>query len=173
MLLLPMIVLATAAARTPVILVADVGVDDASALIWLARDPTIDLLGVAASFGCHGDVRQTARNARRVLRAAGRPCVPVYVGSPYALGEAAPPSDDGSYVHGSDGLGSVAEAPEESRMPSCDVDETLSAAEFIAQSARRLTGEVALLCFSALTNVGHALAIEPRLPSLLHSLVVM
>ena len=94
------------AERTPVILVADVGVDDASALIWLAKDPTVDLLGVAASFGCHGDVRQTAANARRVLRAAGRPCVPVYVGSPYALGEAEPPSDDGSYVHGSDGLGS-------------------------------------------------------------------
>ena len=60
--------LATSATRTPVILVADVGVDDASALIWLARDPTIDLLGVAASFGCHGDVRQTAANARRLFR---------------------------------------------------------------------------------------------------------
>ena len=134
--------LATTAARTPVVLVADVGVDDASALIWLARDPTVDLLGVAASFGCHGDVRQTAANARRVLRAAGRPCVPVYVGSPYALGEAEPPSDDGSYVHGEDGLGSVAEAPEEARMPSCDVDEALSAAEFIAQTARERPGEI-------------------------------
>ena len=107
MLLLPKILLGIAALarandRAPVILVADVGVDDASALIWLAKDPTIDLLGVAASFGCHGDVRQTAANARRVLRAAGRPCVPVYVGSPYALGESTPPSDDGSYVHGED-----------------------------------------------------------------------
>ena len=71
--LLGITALASANDRTPVILIADVGVDDASALIWLAKDPTIDLLGVAASFGCHGDVRQTAANARRVLRAAGGP----------------------------------------------------------------------------------------------------
>jgi purine nucleosidase len=172
MLLLPMIVLATAAARTPVILVADVGVDDASALIWLAKDPTIDLLGVAASFGCHGDVRQTAANARRVLRAAGRPCVPVYVGSPYALGESTPPSDDGSYVHGSDGLGSVPEAPEEARLPSCDVDEALSAAEFIAQTARERPG-VTIIVTSPLTNLALAYLLEPRLPELVTRTLVM
>ena len=173
MLLLPMIVLATAAARTPVVLVADVGVDDASALIWLAKDPTIDLLGVAASFGCHGDVRQTAANARRVLRAAGRPCVPVYVGSPYALGESTTPSDDGSYVHGSDGLGSVAEAPEELRMPSCDVDETLSAAEFIARTARERPGEITVIVTSPLTNLALAYLLEPQLPELVTRTLVM
>ena len=161
------------AERTPVVLVADVGVDDASALIWLAKDPTIDLLGVAASFGCHGDVRQTARNARRVLRAAGRPCVPVYVGSPYALGESTPPSDDGSYVHGEDGLGSVAEAPEELQLPSCHVDETLSAAEFIAQTARERPGEITVIVTSPLTNLALAYLLEPQLPELVTRTLVM
>jgi purine nucleosidase len=158
--------------RTPVVLVADVGVDDAAALIWLAKDPTIDLLGVAASFGCHGDVRQTAANARRVLRAAGRPCVPVYVGSPYALGESTPPSDDGSYVHGEDGLGSVAEAPEEARLPSCHVDETLSAAEFIAQTARERAG-ITIIVTSPLTNLALAYLLEPHLPELVTRTLVM
>ena len=161
------------AERTPVVLVADVGVDDASALIWLAKDPTIDLLGVAASFGCHGDVRQTAANARRVLRAADRPCVPVYVGSPYALGESTPPSDDGSYVHGEDGLGSVAEAPEELQLPSCHVDETLSAAEFIAQTARERPGEITVIVTSPLTNLALAYLLEPQLPELVTRTLVM
>ena len=171
-LLLGLAALVATAERTPVVLVADVGVDDAAALIWLAKDPTIDLLGVAASFGCHGDVRQTARNARRVLRAAGRPCVPVYTGSPYALGASTPPSDDGSYVHGSDGLGSVAEAPEELRLPSCDVDESLSAAEFIAQTARERPG-ITLIVTSPLTNLALAYLLEPRLPELVTRTLVM
>lgn len=158
--------------RTPVILVADVGVDDAAALIWLARDPTIDLLGVAASFGCHSDVEQTARNARRVLRAVGKPCVPVYAGSPYALGEASRP-DGFTYVHGEDGLGSVAETEEEARRPTCTVNETLSAAEFIAQTARRRPGEVTVIVTSPLTNLALAYLLEPRLPLLVKRTLVM
>lgn len=159
------------AERTPVILVADVGVDDAAALIWLARDPTIDLLGVAASFGCHGDVEQTATNARRVLRAVGT-CVPVYVGSPYALGEARRP-DGFTYVHGEDGLGSVAGTEEEARRPPCTLNETLSAAEFIVQTARQRPGEVTVIVTSPLTNLALAHLLEPLLPLLVKRTLVM
>ena len=66
-------VTAVTAEKIPVVLVADVGIDDAAALLWLLRSPQIELLGIAASFGCHGDVRQTAANAKRLLRAAGAP----------------------------------------------------------------------------------------------------
>ena len=104
-----LVVAATCAAivaeKIPVVLVADVGIDDAAALLWLLRSPSIELLGIAASFGCHGDVRQTAANARRVLRAAGKPCVPVHVGSRVAFGNWAPNEDDGKYIHGADGCG--------------------------------------------------------------------
>ena len=96
---------AVAADKIPVVLVADVGIDDAAALLWLLRSPSIELIGIAASFGCHGDVRQTAKNAKRLLRAAGAPCVPVHVGSRVAFGNWAPNDDDGKYIHGTDGLG--------------------------------------------------------------------
>ena len=67
---------AIAAEKIPVLLVADVGIDDAAALLWLLRSPSIELIGIASSFGCHGDVRQIAKNAKRLLRAAGAPCAP-------------------------------------------------------------------------------------------------
>ena len=98
--------------------------------------------------------------------------MPVYVGSPYALGESTPPSDDGSYVHGEDGLGSVAEAPEELQLPSCNVDETLSAAEFIAQTARERR-DVTIIVTSPLTNLALAYLLEPRLPELVTRTLVM
>ena len=47
-----------------------------SQVLLLLRDPTLEILGIAASFGCHGDVRRTAANARRLLDAAGAGAVP-------------------------------------------------------------------------------------------------
>ena len=131
----------TAAEKIPVVLVADVGIDDAAALLWLLRSPSVELLGIASSFGCHGDVRQTAANARRLLRAAGAPCVPVHVGSRAAFGNWAPNEDDGKYIHGADGLGDVPSLKGEADVVTCDrdVDESLSSAEFIAQTVRELS----------------------------------
>ena len=91
---------AAPAARRPVVLVADVGIDDAAAVLLLLRDPTLEILGIAASFGCHGDVRRTAQNARRLLDAAGAGCIPVHVGSRFPLAAWATPTDDGAYIHG-------------------------------------------------------------------------
>ena len=73
---------------------------------------------------------------------------------------------------GEDGLGSFAEAPEELRLPSCDVDETLSAAEFIAQTARERPG-ITIIVTSPLTNLALAYLLEPRLPELVTRTLVM
>ena len=54
-------VTAVSAEKIPVVLVADVGIDDAAALLWLLRSPSIELIGIAASFGCHGDVGRPQR----------------------------------------------------------------------------------------------------------------
>lgn len=166
---------AEAAQKIPVVLVADVGIDDAAALLWLLRDPSVELLGVASSFGCHGDVRQTAANAKRLLRAAGAPCVPVHVGSRAAYGAWAPNNDDGAYIHGADGLGDVAPLPRELDMAVCDraVDESLSSAEFIAQTARNRPGEVTIIVTSPATNLALAVMLEPRLPELVPRVLLM
>ena len=165
----------TAVEKIPVLLVADVGIDDAAALLWLLRSPSIELLGIASSFGCHGDVRQTAANAKRLLRAAGAPCVPVHVGSRVAFGNWAPNDDDGKYIHGADGLGDVQPLDGEADVVTCDrdVDESLSSAEFIAQTARSRPGEVTIIVTSPATNLALAVVLEPLLPDLVKQVLIM
>uniref|UniRef100_A0A7S4RLG7 Inosine/uridine-preferring nucleoside hydrolase domain-containing protein n=1 Tax=Alexandrium monilatum TaxID=311494 RepID=A0A7S4RLG7_9DINO len=168
--------------RQKVIIVADVGVDDAAGLLWALANEKLEVLGVTASFGCHWDVRRTAANARTVLRSAGREDVPVFVGSRWAFGQSASPRLDGSLFHGPDGFGGEGgpwseEEPES--LPTCPsaggscAATKLSAAEFLVQSARALPGEVVFLSFSSLTDVALAALLEPNLPWLIKSLVVM
>ena len=79
---------------------------------------------------------------------------------------------DGQHVHGADGFGG--EAPTEEQLETCAADAPgISAAEFIATTARARPGEVSVLCFSPMTNVALAVLIEPALPKLLRSLVAM
>ena len=65
--------------RTPVILIADVGIDDAGALLLALASPELDILGVVASFGGHDDVRVTKRNAEAVIRVKLGPVTAVHV----------------------------------------------------------------------------------------------
>lgn len=172
--------LARAPKPEPVILVADVGVDDAAGVLWALASPELEVLGIAAAFGCHWDVRVTAQNARRLLSAANRSGVPVLMGSRYQYGGSEPPSADGSFFHGPCGFGSTADGTctEESR-DAAEADRRISgsggqsAAEFIAARARAQPGAVSVLSFSALTSVAIAIALEPALPRLLKRLVVM
>ena len=159
------------AEKTKVIIVADVGVDDAAGLFWALDDYddySLDVMGVAASFGSHPDPAVTANNARRVLDAAGRSDVPVYVGSRWPLGTTEPHADEVTRKFmGTDGLGG-------SRGCAADQPEsTMSAAEFIVTSARAHPGEITLLSFSPLTDVALASLLEPKLPSLLRRVVAM
>ena len=172
-------------APKPVILVADVGIDDAGGLLWAAASDALEILGVISSFGCHPDPVVTARNAELLLEAAGRSEIPVYIGAdvdfrdkpsrwpPWksTLGRrrGQPLQRDGRHVHGADGFGGVFAANE----TQCAAAKRESGAEFIAQTARARPGEVTILCFSALTNVALAATLEPALPSLLKELVVM
>jgi purine nucleosidase len=91
--------------RTPVIVIADVGIDDAGALLLALASPELDVLGVVASFGGHDDVRVTKRNAEAVIAASNRTDVPVFLGPPYAIGTTARPELGAGRVHGSDGFG--------------------------------------------------------------------
>jgi len=161
---------ATTALRAPVIIVADVGVDDAAALLWAVYAPSLDVLGVASTFGCHADPEQTAANARKLLEAANRSDIPVYVGSRFPLGESTPLLLDGSRFHGTNGFGSVTDGcvPE-----SKAVLPSISAVEFIAKTAREYPGIVTLLCFSPLTDIALALLLERSLPFMLKKLVIM
>ncbi len=155
--------------RTPVILIADPGIDDAAALLLAASSPLFELVGVVSSFGCHSDVARTSANARRVLRYAGRRDVPVCVGPAKPLGALAPLGDaDGRIVHGDDALGDVGDdehggGDAEGGAP-CPGD--VSGVEFLVAQARARPGELTLVATGPLTALALALQLEPRLPAL-------
>jgi len=111
----------------------------------------------------------TALNAQRLIAASNRSDIPVYIGSRYPIGETTPLPSSG--FHGADGLGDVpwAEGEEEALPGPAD----LSAAEFIARSARVYAGELVLLSFSPLVDVALACLLEPELPRYLRRLVAM
>ncbi|WAP51378.1 nucleoside hydrolase [Arthrobacter sp. ATA002] len=70
------------ASHVPAAVIADVdtGMDDALALVFLARDPRIDLLAVTCVAGNTG-VDRVVRNTLDVLHAAGAGGIPVARGA--------------------------------------------------------------------------------------------
>jgi inosine-uridine nucleoside N-ribohydrolase len=145
----------------------DPGVDDAMALLLARASPEVDLLGVTTVFG-NNDVSQTTRNALRVLEASGRvEAVPVVAGAGAPL--VRPKRAHVSFIHGVDGLGG--ETPDvEERRPTPWPG---GAAGFIVDTVRAHPGEVTLVAVGPLTNLALALALEPRLPSLVKRVVIM
>jgi inosine-uridine nucleoside N-ribohydrolase len=145
-----------------IILDTDPGVDDALAIMYLASQEDAEIVAVGS---IHGNVSATlaARNALRVLELVGL-TVPVAVGAARPLAQ---PLQTAEFVHGEDGLGGHGGAePLGSTVPE-------SAAEQLVRLARANPGELTLLALGPLTNIALAVLLEPDLPRLLRSVVVM
>ena len=179
--LLLLSVLAVSAGQK-VIIIADVGVDDAGALLTACGQPDLDILGVVSNFGGHANPNVTARNARALLKDIGREDIPVFVGPRWPVGMDMPLQKDGSSFHGWDGLGgqlgldafSAGVEPRVSDELAYDArTESISGPEFMVSTVRSMPGEVYIICFSPLTAVAVAVAIEPKLPSLVKGLYAM
>ncbi len=87
--------------RIPIIVDADIGVDDAAALAYLLNQPGANILGITAVAG-NTDVENAANNALILLETANRTDIPVVIGAAAPL--AVPASHQGMLVHGPDGL---------------------------------------------------------------------
>jgi purine nucleosidase len=145
-----------------IILDTDPGVDDALAIMYLAAQEDAEIIAVGS---VHGNVPAPlgALNALRVLELVGlNP--PVTVGAARPLAQ---PLQTAEFVHGEDGLGGHA-GPPPVATPAPG-----SAAEQIVRLARTHPGELTLLALGPLTNVALAVLLEPELPQLLRSVVVM
>lgn len=145
-----------------IILDTDPGVDDALAIMYLAAQEDAEIIAVGS---VHGNVPAplAAQNALRVLEL-------VNISAPVAVGAARPlaqPLQTAEFVHGADGLGGRAGAPPRGRPVST------SAAEQLVRLARTHPGELTLLALGPLTNIALAVLLEPDLPKLLRSVVVM
>src|SRR3954451_25494874 len=151
------------AALTPIILDVDTGTDDALALAFAVASPDVDLVAVTTVAG-NVDVERATANSLAVLEWLGAGDVPVHRGASRPLVR---PHRDASYFHDEGGLGG-ARLP--TSMRSVGVDRGPAA---LIRLARQRPGELTLVALGPLTNLAIALNVEPSLPKLLKSVVIM
>lgn len=151
------------AARIPVIVDADTGVDDAFALLLAALHPRLELLGVTCVDG-NAPLADVVRNTIRVLDAAGRPDVPVIAGAHRPL------MVEPHYafeVHGADGFGSIDWPPASREATGSDATAWLH--DTLVGSPEPVT----LVTLAPLTNIALLLQRHPDVQHCIERIVVM
>lgn len=151
-------------ARLKVIFDTDPGIDDAMALLLLARHPEVELAGVTTVFG-NGDIDTVTRNALYLKDRFG-------FAAPVAQGAAAPIAGEArpaaTIVHGENGLGGV-DVPATSR----STLDSRPAHRLIIDLVRAHPGEITLIAVGRMTNLALALAEAPDIAGLVRDVVVM
>ena len=149
--------------QVPVILDVYTGTDDALALGYAVASPRIELVAVTTVAGNVG-VEKTTANTLAVLDWLGAGDVPVHRGASRPLVR---PHRDAVYFHDEGGLGGAQLPPS---IRSVGADRGPAA---LIRLARLRPREVTLVTLGPLTNLAIALNVEPNLPELLKSVVVM
>ncbi|MDO5025384.1 MAG: nucleoside hydrolase [Trueperella sp.] len=151
-------------ATKPLYFDCDCGVDDAVALVYLAKSPEISLVGVGTVCG-NIDSPQAAENSLRLLGLCGRSDVPVAIGENRFLTRdfTGGPVE----IHGTNGIGGV-ELPAVDKKP---VEK--SAAQLLVELANEFPGELEICAVGPLTNLARAIALDPDLPDKVQQVTVM
>ena len=149
--------------RVRLILDVDTGTDDALALGYAVASPKIDLVAVTTVAG-NVDVEKATANTLSVLDWLGGGHIPVHRGASRPLVRA---HRDASNFHHEGGLGGAQLA----RSTRCVGADRGPAA--IIRLARQYPGMLTLVALGPLTNLAISLNVEPELPELLKSVVVM
>ncbi len=147
-----------------VIFDTDPGVDDAMALLLLARHPRITLFAVTTVFG-NASLDQVVHNAlylkdlygfsAPVARGAGRPL-------------AVAPGEPPAFVHGDNGLGDIP-------LPARTVAraDMIPAHQLIIKLVRAHPHEITIIAVGRMTNLAQALAEDPGIAPLVKQVVIM
>lgn len=143
---------------TKIILDTDIGsdIDDAVCLAYLLAQPACELLGITT---VTGQAVERARMADVIVKAAGK-SIPIFPGieKPLLVPSLQPIAKQASMI------GSW---PHQKDFPPGQ------AIEFMRRTIRQHPHEVVLLAIGPLTNVAMLFALDPEIPSLLKSLVLM
>lgn len=150
--------------KTKILFDTDPGIDDAMALLMLARDPRAELLGITTVFG-NAALDLTTANALALCERFGIDA-PVARGAAQALLQ--PPGRFPTEVHGADAMGNIGMQPARTRRVLAQ-----PAPQFIAELARRHSGELTLVAVGPLTNLALALQHDPELVDHVAAVVVM
>lgn len=129
----------------------DPGVDDALAILYAAKHPGIDLLGLTTVFG-NVTVEQATRNALHLVERTGLD-IPVAQGAGQPL--LLPPFEPSRHVHGDEGFGGLPAMQPARRA----ADE--AAPEFLVRMAREHAGELVICPIGPITNIARAITLDP------------
>lgn len=143
-----------------VILVADPGIDGAFALALALNDPSLDVLGLAATAG-NVDADQATQNVHIVVEQLDPrrwPRVGAALPVEYDL--------DGKALHGPGGLGGVS-------FPCAQLHHQHSSDKLLSDLVRQHPKEVDVIVLGPLTVVARALDRDPELPALVQRLVCL
>jgi purine nucleosidase len=135
-----------------VILDTDIGddIDDAFALALALQSPELDIVGVTTAYG---PTEKRAKMALKILHAAGRDDVPV------AVGLRTHDSDPNQYPYAAD-YAETAPIAE-------------GAVEFILRTLDESAGDVTLIAYGPLTNLGAAIRQAPETMRRVRELIIM
>lgn len=145
--------------RTPVLLDTDIGsdIDDALCLTYLLEHPQCELLGITT---VSGEPEKRAMLADAVCRAAGKINIPVHCGC-----------KDPLVIKQRQTVAQQAEV-----LSNWDHRENFSsdtAIDFLRETIHSRPGEITLLTIGPLTNIALLFKVDPEIPRLLKSLVMM
>lgn len=148
--------------KKKVIIDSDYGTyyDDAFALLYAVQNDTLDILAVNSSYG---DTQLRARIAKKLLRVAGRPEIPVYAGIPGSM-------SGGAYMFGFEGQNILTTSDMDD--PSLAPD-GLCADDKIIELVHQHPGEVTIITTGTVTNVAAALMKDPSVAQLAKELIIM
>ena len=147
-----------------VIIDCDPGIDDAAAILLALASPELDVAAITTVYG-NGPVEACTANAHRILDAAGRTDIPVFMGAGKPLLRE-PNTGWASHIHGEDALGGAA-------LPHPHPGGGKHGALAMLDLARAFPGELSIIALGRLTNAALALALEPGLAGALRRIVVM
>ena len=147
----------------PIIIDTDPGQDDALAILLALASPEIDVLAITT---VAGNVPQplVTENALAILELAGRAEVPVYRGCERPLLRELYTAE---YVHGDTGIDG-ADLPSPTVLP-----EPGHAVDLIVEACLDATEPITLCPLGPLTNIGMAIAKEPRISARIREIVWM
>ena len=156
---------------TRVIIDTDPGIDDAAAILLALASPELEVVALTTTYG-NASVETCTANARRVLSAAGRSDIPVFMGAGKPLLR---PANEGwaAHIHGGDGLGGFAGVSGGQSEPPSAEPLGRHAALAIAEAVMAEPGELTILALGRMTNVALALSLEPRVAESAREVVVM
>lgn len=145
--------------RIPVLLDTDIGsdIDDALCLTYLLEHPQCELLGITT---VSGEPEKRAMLADAVCRAAGKTDIPIHSGSGTPL-----------LIEQRQALAQQAEVL--SKWDHRQDVPSHTAIDFLRETIRNRPGEITLLTIGPLTNVALLFRVDPEIPRLLKSLVMM